>query len=206
MGRDVTVALSTKSLRKCFHIQKDASWAGNSPGIILKTNGPLLFVLIDNWCYKIIFVPGPRTKLFDVKNLVRPYVELQVLDELFSCPIIYQYPETLSHSVAQKHEETTRDSKRERETEEAKAREYIYIYTYTYTQIDTSINAYMHVHTYIIMYLYILQSDQTTITSYLRINSMSLSAAVPLSSAGYIQPAFSISSPVCALHSLLHQR
>jgi len=23
-------------------------------------------------------------------------VELQVLDELFSCPIIYQYPETLS--------------------------------------------------------------------------------------------------------------
>jgi len=31
-----------------------------------------------------------------VKNLVRPYVELQVLDELFSCPIIYQYPETLS--------------------------------------------------------------------------------------------------------------
>ena len=57
----------------------------------------------------------------------------------------------------------------------------------------------MHVHTYIIMYLHILQSDQTTITSYLRINSMSLS------SAGYIQPAFSISSPVCALHSLLHQ-
>ena len=64
--------------------------------IILKTNGQLLFVLIDNWCYKIIIVPGPRTKCFDVTNLVLPYMKLQVLDELFSCPIIYQYPETLS--------------------------------------------------------------------------------------------------------------
>ena len=100
VGREVTVALSTGSLRNCFRIQKVASWAGNSPGIILKTNGPLLFLLIDNWCYKIIIVPGPRTKLFDVKNLVRPYVELQVLDELFSCPIIYQYPRHYLSSVS----------------------------------------------------------------------------------------------------------
>ena len=64
VGREVTVALSTKSLRKCFHIQKDASWAGNSLGISLETNGHLLFMLVDNWCDEIIIVPGPWTKAF----------------------------------------------------------------------------------------------------------------------------------------------
>ena len=67
-----------------------------SSGIILRTNGPLLFVLIDNWCYTIIIVPGPRTKAFDLRNLVPSYVMLQFLDELFSCPTIYKIPETLS--------------------------------------------------------------------------------------------------------------
>jgi len=64
VGRDVTVALSTKSLRKCFHIQKDASRAGDSPGMSLETNGHLLVLLIDNSCDEIIIVPGPGTKAF----------------------------------------------------------------------------------------------------------------------------------------------
>jgi len=92
--REVSVALSHGWLWKCDHIQKDASSAGNSPGINFKANGPLSFLLFDNWCYKIILVQGPRTKLFDVRNLVPPYMKLQVLVKLFSCPIIYKYPET----------------------------------------------------------------------------------------------------------------
>jgi hypothetical protein len=77
VGRDVTVGLSTKSLRKFVHIQKDASWAGNSPGISLETNGHLLFLLIDNWCDKIIIVPGPGTKAFSRES---------------ACPTIYKSP------------------------------------------------------------------------------------------------------------------
>jgi len=56
-------------------VLRPASWAGESPGIILKTNGPLLFLLIDNWCYEIIIVPGPRTKAFSRET---------------ACPTIYQ--------------------------------------------------------------------------------------------------------------------
>jgi len=68
-------ALSTESLRKCVHIQKDASWAHNSPGISLQTNSHSLFLLIDNWCDKIIIVPGPRTKAFSRES---------------ACPTIYK--------------------------------------------------------------------------------------------------------------------
>jgi len=96
VGSEVSVALSHGWLWKCDHIRKDASSAGNSPGINFKANGQLFFVLLDNWCYKIILVPGPRTKLFDVRNLVLPYMKLQVLVELFSCPTIYKIPEILS--------------------------------------------------------------------------------------------------------------
>jgi len=53
----------------------------------------------DNWSYKIILVPGPRTKLFDVRNLVLPYVKMQVLVEFFSCPTIYKIPETCPPSA-----------------------------------------------------------------------------------------------------------
>ena len=94
VGREVSVTLSHGSLWKCDHIQKDASSAGNSPGINFKANGQLFFLLFDNWCYKIILVPGPRRKLFDVRNLVLPYMKLQVLVELFSCPTICKIPET----------------------------------------------------------------------------------------------------------------
>ena len=73
VGRDVTVALSTKSLRKCFHIQKDASWAGDSPGISLETNGHVLSLVIDNWCDEIIIVPGPGTKAFS-REIACPFI------------------------------------------------------------------------------------------------------------------------------------
>ena len=74
------------------------SCAGDSPGINFKANGQLLFLLFDNWCYKMIIVPGPRTQAFDVRNLVLPYMKLQFFVELFSCPTIYKIPETLSRS------------------------------------------------------------------------------------------------------------
>jgi len=97
--REVSVSLSHGWLWKCDHIQKDALSPGNSPGINFKANGQLFFLLFDNWSYKIILVPGPRTKLFDVRNLVLPYMKMQVLVEFFSCPTIYKIPETCPPSA-----------------------------------------------------------------------------------------------------------
>jgi len=94
VGRDVTVALSTKSLRYCFHIQKDAWWAGDSPGISLETNGRLLFLLIDNWFDKIILVPGSGQRLFHVKVLVPSYTNLQ---DSLNCFLVRPYLKYLTH-------------------------------------------------------------------------------------------------------------
>jgi len=94
VGRDVTVALSTKSLRKCVHIPKDASWAGDSPGISLKTIGLLLFLLIDYWCDEIIIVPGPGTKAFSREG---------------ACPTIYKSPGLCWIVFLSHHIQNTRD-------------------------------------------------------------------------------------------------
>ena len=48
----------------------------------------------------MIIVPGPRTKAFDVRNLVLPYMKLQSFVELFSCPTIYKIPETCPRTAA----------------------------------------------------------------------------------------------------------
>jgi len=96
VGRDVTVALSTKTLRNCFHIQKDASWAGDSPGISLETNGHLLVHLIDNSCYTIILVPGSGQSLFHVRMLVPPYTNIQIS---FNCFLVRPYLKILRHAL-----------------------------------------------------------------------------------------------------------
>ena len=83
-----------------FICKKDVSCAGDSPGINFKANSQLLFLLFDNWCYKMIIVPGPRTKAFDVRNLVLPYMNLPFFVELFSCPTIYKIPETCPRTAA----------------------------------------------------------------------------------------------------------
>ena len=91
-----------------FICKKDVSCAGDSPGINFKANSQLLFLLFDNWCYKMIIVPGPRTKAFDVRNLVLPYMKLQFFVELFSCPTMYKIPETCPPRDTRQNQAKTR--------------------------------------------------------------------------------------------------
>ena len=97
VGREVTVALSTGSLWKCDHIRKDASWAGDSPGINFKTNGPLLFLLTDNWCYKIIIVPRPRTKTFSTSESLSYHIPICMI--LLNCFLVLPYLKYLRHAL-----------------------------------------------------------------------------------------------------------
>ena len=92
VGRDVTVVLSTRSQWKCLHIQKDASWAGDSPGVSLKTIGLSIFLLFDFWCYKIIIVSGPVS----LEEPCPTKYKNPNCDKLFSCPTISKIPGTLS--------------------------------------------------------------------------------------------------------------
>jgi len=86
VGRDVTVVLSTKSWWKCFDIQKDVSYAGDSRGISFKTISPLLFLLFGFWCYKNIFVQVLGQRLFHVRDLVLPYTKIHFVLNCFIVP------------------------------------------------------------------------------------------------------------------------
>ena len=90
---------SPKMWQLQFHVNKtakDSSPFAMSVGCTFSAN--YFFCFFDNWCYKIIPVPGPRTKVFDVRNLVIPYMKLQFFVELFSCPTIFKIPETCPRS------------------------------------------------------------------------------------------------------------
>ena len=89
-----------KIITKMYHIQKDASWAGDSPGISLKTNSQLPFLLIDFWCYKIIIVPGPGTNAFSRERPCPTIYKNPNCVELISCPTISKILGTCPHNKA----------------------------------------------------------------------------------------------------------
>ena len=62
VGRDVAVDLSISCTELCFYTQKDASRAGASRGICLKTNRQLPFLLNAFFYHTITLVPEIRRK------------------------------------------------------------------------------------------------------------------------------------------------